>query len=47
MAALVDLDGAQLACPIVNVLKQVVVNGLEMRKVECPDRCAFRDFVSH
>ena len=47
MAAFADLDRAQLACPIVDVLKQVAVNGAEMSKIERPDGYTFRNSISH
>jgi hypothetical protein len=47
VAALVDLDGAQIACPAVDVLEEVVVDGTEMSKIKCPDWWTFRDSVSH
>jgi len=47
VTAFVDLNSAQLASSIVDILKQVPVNGAEMTKIKCPDGCTFRDSVSH
>ena len=42
-----DLDGAQFAGPVKDILKQVPVDGLQMQKIKVAGRDAFTDPLRH
>ena len=47
VSALGDLDSAQLAGPVKDVLKQMPVDGLQMQKIKVAGRDAFTDPLRH
>ena len=42
-----DFDGAQLPRPVIDILKEVAMDGTKMGQVEWADRHAFSDSVAH